>query len=177
MNMSHANSLRVIGQLLEVAKVERSFELEKLGNRYLVWSASLTKEGEVILRNALQDNDFGSQKNRPAIPNVFCFNPADILRLDALAQKRRGDQSSSTIPPSIMLSHQLRSLGDHLDRIEVNAFHIMWADTSFILGTNRFMETGAIELLQLKSCGSGICTESCYGPTASLLPRLHSLTL
>jgi hypothetical protein len=131
--MSHAKSLRVIGQLLEAAKVE-SFELEKLGQQYLVWSDSLTKEGELILRNALQDDNFGTQKNRSAIPNVFCFNPADISRLDARAQKRRRNQSSSTMPSSILLSHQLRSLGDHLDRIELNAFHIMWAAASVVLG-------------------------------------------
>ena len=61
--MSHAKSLRVIGQILEAAKVE-TFELEKHGQRYLVWSAALTKEGKLILRNALQDNDFASENNR-----------------------------------------------------------------------------------------------------------------
>jgi hypothetical protein len=131
--MSHAKSLRVIGQILEAAKVE-TFELEKHGQRYLVWSAALTKEGKLILRNALQDNDFASQNNRQAIPNVFCFNPVDISRLDARAQKRRRNQSSSATRPSTMLSHQLRSLGDHLDRIEVSAFHIMWTAGSVILG-------------------------------------------
>jgi hypothetical protein len=131
--MSHAKALRVIGQLLEAAKVE-TFELEKHGQRYLVWSAALTKEGELILRNALQNNDFASQYNRQAIPNVFCFNPADISRLDARAQKRRRNQSSSGMRSSTMLSHQLRSLGDHLDRIEVSAFHIIWTAGSVILG-------------------------------------------
>ena len=129
--MSHAKSLRVIGQILEAAKVE-TFELEKHGQRYLVWSAALTKEGKLILRNALQDN--ASQNNRQAIPNVFCFNPIDISRLDARAQKRRRNQSSSAMRPSTLLSHQLRSLGDHLDRIEVSAFHIMWTAGSVILG-------------------------------------------
>jgi hypothetical protein len=132
-NMSHAKALRVIGQLLEAANVE-TFELEKHGQRYLVWSASLTKAGELILRNALQDNDFASQNNRQVIPNVFCFNPADISRLDARAQKRRGNQPSSAMQPPIILPHQLRSLGDHLDRIEVSAFHIMWTAGSVILG-------------------------------------------
>lgn len=131
--MSHAKSLRVIGQLLEAAKVA-TFEVEKHGQNYFVCSASLTKEGELILRNALQDSDFASQNKRQAIPHVFCFNPADISRLDARAQKRRGNQSSSATPPSRMLSHQLRSLGDHLDRLELSAFHIMWTAGSVILG-------------------------------------------
>jgi hypothetical protein len=131
--MLHAKSLRVIGQLLEAANVE-TFEVEKHGQRYLVWSASLTKEGELILQNALQDNNCASQNTRQAIPNVFCFNPADISRLDARAQKRRRHQSSSATRPSTMLSHQLRSLGDHLDRLELSAFHIMWTAGSVILG-------------------------------------------
>jgi hypothetical protein len=130
--MSHAKSLRVIGQLLEAAKVA-TFEVEKHGQHYFV-CASLTKEGELILRNALQDTDFASQNKRQAIPHVFCFNPGDISRLDARAQKRRRNQSSSAAPPSRMLSHQLRSLGDHLDRLELSAFHIMWTAGSVILG-------------------------------------------
>jgi hypothetical protein len=131
--MSHAKSFRVIGQLLEAANVE-TFEMEKHGQRYFVWSASLTKEGELILRNALQDNNLALQNTRRAIPNVFCFNPADISRLDALAQKRRRNQSSSVTRPSAMLSHQLRSLGDHLDRLELSTFHIIWTVGSVILG-------------------------------------------
>jgi hypothetical protein len=121
--MSHAKSLRVIGQILEAAKVE-TFELEKHGQRYFVCSDSLTKEGKLILRNALQDNDFASQNNRQPIPSVFCFNLVDISRLDARAQKRRRNQSSSATQPSTMLSHQLRTLGDYLDRLDLSVFHI-----------------------------------------------------
>jgi hypothetical protein len=102
--MSHAKSLRVIGQSLEAAKVA-TFELEKQGQRYLVWITN----------------------------RVFCFSPADISRLDAQAQKRRRNQSSSTTRDSKMLSHQLRTLGDHLDRIDVSAFHIVWTADSVIL--------------------------------------------
>jgi len=102
--MSHATSLRVIGQSLEAAKVA-TFELEKQDQRYLVWIAN----------------------------RVFCFSPADISRLDAQAQKRRRNQSSSTTRDSKMLSHQLRTLGDHLDRIDVSAFHIVWTADSLIL--------------------------------------------
>jgi hypothetical protein len=130
--MSHAKSLRVIGQLLEAANVA-TFEVEKHGQRYLVSSPSLTKDGELILRNALQDNDLVSQNNRQAIPKLLCFNPADIARLDARAQRRRRNQALAT-RQSTMLSHQLRSLGDHLDRLELRAFHIMWSADSVILG-------------------------------------------
>ena len=102
--MSHGKSLRVIGQSLEAAKVA-TFELEKRGPRYLVWIAN----------------------------RVFCFTPADISRLDAQAQKRRKNQSSSATRLSKMLSHQLRFLGDHLDRIEVSAFQIVWTLGSVFL--------------------------------------------
>ena len=102
--MSHAKSLRVIGQTLEAAKVA-TFEVEKNRQGYFV---------------AIADR-------------LFCFSPADISRLDAQAQKRRRNQPSSAARLSKRLSHQLRTLGDHLDRIKVSAFHIVWTASSVTL--------------------------------------------
>jgi len=121
--MSHAKSLRVIGQALEAARIA-TFELEKHDQHYLVWILSLTKAEELILGDTLSEKDTAP---------LFCFSPADISRLDAQAQKRRRNQSSSTTRDSKMLSHQLRTLGDHLDRIDVSAFHIVWTADSVIL--------------------------------------------
>jgi hypothetical protein len=124
--MSHAKSLRVIGQSLEAARIA-TFELEKYGPQYMVWSDSVTKTDERILRNALGHNNVGSQDARHSTANrVFCFSPADISRLDAQAQKLRRNQSFSAPPASKLLSHGLRSLGDHFDRLQVNAFRIEW---------------------------------------------------
>jgi hypothetical protein len=57
---------------------------------------------------------------------VFCFGPGDISRLDAQAQKQRRNQSRSATPTVKLLSHGLRTLGDHFDRMQVNAFRIEW---------------------------------------------------
>jgi len=123
--MSHAKSLRVIGQALEAARV-LNFELEKYGPQYMVWTDSVTEAGEAILRSALRQNKAGSQDARH--PRVFCFGPADISRLDAQAQKQRRNQSrsGSATPTEKLLSHSLRTLGDHFDRMQVNGFRVEW---------------------------------------------------
>src|SRR5688500_20282219 len=64
---------------------------------------------------------------------LICFNPADISRLDAQAQKRRKKHTIAGRPP-ISLSQQLRALGSHLDRIEVCAFRVAWTGGAAILG-------------------------------------------
>ncbi|HEY7218456.1 MAG TPA: hypothetical protein VH985_08680 [Candidatus Binatia bacterium] len=131
--MSHAKSLRVIGQSLEAARIA-TFELEKHDEHYLVWIVSLAKADELILRDPLSRKDVVPQSNRKTTANpLFCFSRAEISRLDAQAQKRRRNQSSSATRLSKMLSHQLRTLGDHLDRIEVSAFQIVWTPGSVLL--------------------------------------------
>jgi hypothetical protein len=128
--MSHARSLRVIGQSLEAAQV-LTFELEKYGPQYMVWTDSITAAGEALLRNALRPNKAASQDARHTQPNrVFCFSSADISRLDAQAQKQRRNQSISGTPPHKLLSHGLRTLGDHFDRMQVNAFRLEWTLSS-----------------------------------------------
>jgi hypothetical protein len=101
-----------------------TFELEKYGPQYMVWTDLVTAAGEAILRNALRPNNAVSQDARR--PKVFCFSPADIARLDAQAQKQRRNQSLSATPTAKLLSHALRTLGDHFDRMQVNAFRIEW---------------------------------------------------
>jgi hypothetical protein len=132
--MSHAKSLRVIGQALEAARV-LNFELEKYGPQYMVWTDSVTEAGEAILRSALRQNKAGSQDVRH--PRVFCFGPADISRLDAQAQKQRRNQSLSATPTEKLLSHSLRVLGDHFDRMQVNGFRIEWTMESVIIHYQR----------------------------------------
>jgi len=105
--MSHAKSLRVIGQTLEAARVT-TFKLEKHAQPYRLWIAD----------------------------RLFSFGPADISRLDAKAQKRRKNQSSSTRRPT-SLSQQLRALGGYLDRIEVSSFRIVWIPGSALLDYER----------------------------------------
>jgi hypothetical protein len=124
--MSHARSLRVIGQSLEAARI-LTFELEKYGPQYMLWTDSVTEAGQAILRNPLRQNKAASQDARHSQANrVFCFSPADISRLDAQAQKQRQNQSLSATPAAKLVSHGLRTLGDHFDRMQVNAFRVEW---------------------------------------------------
>src|SRR5258708_13029837 len=104
---SQGKYLRVIGQTLEAARVT-TFKLEKHAQPYRLWIAD----------------------------RLFCFGPADISRLDAKAQKRRKNQSSSTRRPT-SLSQQLRALGGYLDRIEVSSFRIVWTAGSALLDYER----------------------------------------
>ena len=134
--MSHAKSLRVIGQAVEAARIA-TFEVEKYGPQYMVWTDSVTEAGEWILRNALGDNVMSQDTRRRTANRVFCFAPADISRLDAQAQKKRRNNSSSDTPASKSCSHALRSLGDHLDRLQVNAFRIEWTVGSVLLDYQR----------------------------------------
>lgn len=102
--MSYAKSLRVLGQLLEAAQVA-SFKLEKRSELYRLWIGK----------------------------TLFRFDPADIARLDALAQKRRKNFSGTVTRPPKSLSQYLRALGGQLDRIDVRSFRIVWTDTSATL--------------------------------------------
>src|SRR6266508_2428495 len=131
--MLHAKSLRVIGQSLQAAGIA-AFELEKNDQSYVVCSACVTREGESILRNALGGNDLSSQGARQSrAKRLFCFRPADISRLDAQARKKRKSQFGSVTRPPTTLSHRLRALGDHLDRIQVSVFRIVWSLHSVIM--------------------------------------------
>ena len=103
--MSHAKALRLIGQTLEAARVE-AFKVEKRADGYRLW--------------------IGSKQ-------VLSFTPADILRLDAQAQKKRRAIATNSKRPSTTLSQQMRALGGYLDHLDVNVFGIVWKKTTVIL--------------------------------------------
>ena len=91
----------------------------------MVWCDSVSQVASLVTRNALrQKND--TPIDRPTTNRVFCFSPADVSRLDAHAQKQRRHQSSSGTPVLKLLSQGLRTLGDHFDRMQVDAFRIEW---------------------------------------------------
>jgi hypothetical protein len=129
----HAQSLRAIGQSLEVLRVE-NFELEKEGNSYVVWSESLSPTSQWIFRNSLVEKVWGSrvpnQKPTPSGDKVLCYEPPDISWLDAQGQKKRRKQSYPPIVGAGKLSQLLRAVGGHLDRMETTVFKISWAASS-----------------------------------------------
>ena len=127
--MSHAKSLRLIGQSLEVAKLQL-FELKTDGTNYVVRSDALSAATEWILRQSLSPTDVTWQSTRRSTSRSVRFTPADILRLDDQAKKQRRPNSSPDRQTHRRLSQLLRVLGDHLDRMEVYSFQISWTETS-----------------------------------------------
>ena len=130
LRMTHAKSLRVIGQSLETAKIQ-AFELKTDGQNYIAQSDSLTAASEWILRYALSPHDVSNQSARQSTTNRSVrFTPADISRLDDQAERQRRINPSQQTQTYHRLSQLLRALGDHLDRAEVNSFHISWTSGS-----------------------------------------------
>lgn len=135
--MSHAKSLRVVGQCLEYAHLA-TFELEKYGPQYMLWSDTVNEAGETALRNFLNDRlEFSNETRQHSPKRVFVFSPADIARLDAQAQRQRKNRSTQALPPYKIVSHGLRILGEHLDRIQASAFRIEWLSGSVIMDHQR----------------------------------------
>ena len=118
--MPYARSLRIIGQLFENAKLQR-FELETDGSNYFVQIDSLDAASEWILRQAVSP-----VARESLLDGSMRFTPNDISRLDDQSKKQRKIDSSHT-QTYRRLSQLLRTLGDHLDRMEVSTFHISWA--------------------------------------------------
>jgi hypothetical protein len=128
--MTHAKSLRVIGQCLEVARLAE-FELETDGENYIVESDFLTKTGEWILRHALRPDELSGESPSPsAIDRVVRFTPVDVSRLDAQAQRQRRINASPDTQAYRKLCQLLRTLGAHLDRTAANTFRISWTPAS-----------------------------------------------
>lgn len=135
--MAHAKSLRVIGQSVESARIV-TFELEKYGAQYMLWSEAVTEASERFLRHLLGDSNGASDHaSCRSSKRVFVFSPADILRLDAQAQKQRRNQSFAAAPSDKLISHGLRVLGDQLDRLQANAFRIDWMRGSVLVDYQR----------------------------------------
>ena len=98
--MSHAKSLRVVGQCLEYAHIA-IFELEKYGPQYMLWSDTVNEAGETALRSLLNDRlEFSNETRHLSPKRVFVFSPADISRLDAQAQRQRKNRSPKPCRPT-----------------------------------------------------------------------------
>jgi hypothetical protein len=132
--MRYAESLRAIGQSLEMVHVE-SFRLEKENDSYVVRSESLTPNRLWILSNTLSDDIRDSPPPNPKITELpvregwFCYRPPDIARLEAQERRKRKNHSSTEMPRKT-LGQLLRMLGEHLDTKEATTFHISWAPDS-----------------------------------------------
>jgi hypothetical protein len=131
--MPYAESLRAIGQSLEMVRIEM-FRLEKEGDSYVVRSESLTPNRLWILSNIIS----GDIRDSPPNPKItqlpvregwFCYRPPDIARLEAQGRGKRENHTSKEMPRK-SLGQLLRTLGEHLDTKRATTFHILWAPDS-----------------------------------------------
>ncbi len=142
--MKYAQSLRVIGQTLEVAKVF-SFTLESDGRNYRLQSDSMSRTAEWMLRYVAGENDSPATADRRAPAGrsksaelkPVRFSDAVIASLNEREAKRRGSVAHSEQEISGKLSHLLRTLGDHLDRNSAQTFHIFWMADAIVLDYQR----------------------------------------
>jgi hypothetical protein len=133
--MAYAQCLRVIGQSIEIARLG-SFTLESDGENYILTSDSLTDTGEWILRHALSPLEMSKAEeniSKATAGRSARFTPLDISRLDDQARKQRRFNSSPGTQANRRLSQLLRTVGDHLDRTETNAFKISWTSGSIVV--------------------------------------------
>src|SRR5215469_532027 len=114
LRLTHARSLRVIGQKLEVTKISQ-FQLEHDGENYTVTSDLMSRTAEWILRYATTQDIFAPGRGPTAHTvlnlNRITFSQADLIRLDRLEAKRRRELLE--VQPPTRLSHLLRILGAH----------------------------------------------------------------
>ena len=131
--MSHAKSLRVIGQKLDLAKIAL-FDLEHDGENYIVTGDSMARTAEWILRYATSEDFVPFRRGATKTPleaKPIVFTKSDLTRLNQCELRRRRDFSQSE--PEVKLSHLLRTLGDHLDTNRARTFSISWTSTSVIV--------------------------------------------
>jgi len=92
----HARWLRVIGQTLETAGIE-AFEIDKRGEMYVVSSQSVTSNGAWILRNCLGTSSTLRTIDEDRAAKISLrLGAADLARLDAQGQRKRGESGSKS---------------------------------------------------------------------------------
>lgn len=121
----HAKWLRVIGQSLETAGIE-AFEIDNNGETYVVSSESVSSNGAWILRNCVGSSSSLRIIDADRAAKISLrLDTTDLAHLDAQGKRKRGEAGSKS-QAVVKLSQLLRTLGDHLDRTQVSAFHIAW---------------------------------------------------
>ncbi|HXG53325.1 MAG TPA: hypothetical protein VNN77_18150 [candidate division Zixibacteria bacterium] len=129
--MAHSTSLRAIGQSLEILGVD-TFVIEKDGPRYVVRSDSLPAGSELVFKPTAAGADWESPAPARAAERTeeLRYDPIYIAWLNAQGRKKRRKRFSSQILGTRRLSQLLRTLGKHLDRVDVATLKIAWAPAS-----------------------------------------------
>ena len=154
--MLHAKCLRAIGQYLETLPI-KAFEIEKKRNDYVVRTASLSPTAQWVFKQSPDEaSDSRTPKKAASNNRSMRYETLDILRLDAQGRKKRRKHAFSQMRGARTLSQILRTVGEHLDRIEVSAFTVSWSDDSVSIDYQRAdgdRERKDFTLAQLRELG------------------------
>jgi hypothetical protein len=126
--MLHAKCLRAIGQYLETLPIQ-AFEIEKKGKEYVVRTASLSPTAQWLFKespNEVSDSPTLATKKASSNDRSMHYETLDISRLDAQGRKKRRKHAFSQTRRAKTLSQLLRTVGEHLDRLDVSAFTVSW---------------------------------------------------
>ncbi len=147
-SLSHAQSLRVVGQDLDALGVD-FFELAKWDDDYIVWPghAEFTRKlsAKRGFLSKITQKILGHEYSAREIPNRLYFTPADIIWADT---QRRLKRKISGSPSDLRdLSFVLRVLGDYLDRQKAGQFTISWSQDSIMISYDQKQESFTAENL------------------------------
>jgi hypothetical protein len=124
--LSNAQSLRVIGQHLQGISID-TFELEKIGNKYIVWLDRNQPNGKSSTRTGFKS----ISKMDPAhekTPTPLHFHGSEILGLEVERRLRRSEAGG--MPDAGSLGLGMRVLGQYLDLKRADDFAISWSTGS-----------------------------------------------
>jgi hypothetical protein len=135
--MQYSQNLRVIGQSMELAHIDE-FKVEKDGQFYLVRGRSLTPNSRRIIKDSLaegfQDDLPPVEKNKPSTSEeedgCLRYDSRMMSCLNGQGQKKRRRYLPAAAHGIHSLSQDLRSLGEHLDRVGACTFTIVWQPQS-----------------------------------------------
>ena len=137
--LSHAQSLRVIGQNLGVLSLE-SFEVTKSGEDYVVSSEEFRGGRPRGFLSRIVSKFFG--RRELDIANPIRFTASEIVRID---NERRLQRTPDSPRDRRDLSFMLRVIGDYLDHKNVDRFTIDWSKSSYNVSYDNQRESFSVE--------------------------------
>jgi hypothetical protein len=139
--LSHAQSLRVIGQVLDSLGID-SFHLAKQVDDYIVWPerTEVTKKRSVEkgFLAKITEKILGEDVADEELPNQLRFTAAEIVSVDT--QRRLERKKSDSPSDQRDLSFVLRVLGNYLDRKRAAEFAIRWSKHSAMVSYGQHEE-------------------------------------
>jgi len=146
--LSYAQSLRVVGQDLDVLGVD-SFQLAKWDDDYIVWPErtefTIKLSAEKGFLSKITQKILGQDDSVKELPNRLYFTPSEIVWADT--QRRLQRKISAGPSDRRDLSFVLRVLGNYLDRKRAPDFAIRWSTYSAMISYGQTEEYFTVENL------------------------------